>query len=322
MTILNPGLCATIQDLGRPYWLAYGVPSGGAADTLSHRLANYLIGNSANAATIEVTGGFSAQVEDGVWLGFAGFGGQLWIDGRAVPPGGRSLYLPAGARLEIKPNVAGVFSYLSALGGWDVPQVLGSASNCLAAGFGGLEGRPLRVGDCLTASQSIYKQAHDKLWISPWFVRPEVFYTVGPPETLRVMPGPEWDFWPPAEQKNLFQTDWLLTPRRDRMGMRLQGNALSCPADSTMLSTGVTVGAVQVPPDGQPLILLADAQTTGGYPRIAQVIAADLPKIAQRPTASVVRFELCDLEEAEILFFAQERQLEHIRIALGTALAG
>ncbi len=140
---------ATVQDLGRPAWRSSGVPLSGAADVLSHHIANALVGNDDSAATLEVVGGgWKARVEQGGWAAHFGAGGTLWVDGVEAERG-RTLFLPTGAMLHIRATAEGNFSYFSTAGGWAVPEVLGSRSTCLAAGFGGLDGRPLQAGDAL-----------------------------------------------------------------------------------------------------------------------------------------------------------------------------
>lgn len=314
LQILQPGVLATIQDLGRPGWQSSGVPAGGASDTIAHRLANFLVGNPAGAATLEIAGsGWSARVEKGGRLSC--MNGNLYVD-RSQVPSGRSMYVSEGAILEIGFDANCMFSYLATPGGWDVPIVLDSASTCLSGGFGGFEGRRLQTGDCLCSKPDQEPTPRSGHWISSWYVQTAAFLTSGPADVVRVLPGAEWDWWSPEQQSAFLETDWKISSQRDRMGILLKGDALFGHPDKIMLSGGTTVGAIQVPHDGRPILLGVDAQTTGGYPRIAQVIAADLSRIAQWPTGGIVHFEQIALPEAEYLFLEQERQLARVQTSL------
>jgi biotin-dependent carboxylase-like uncharacterized protein len=316
LSILKPGLLATIQDLGRPASQAWGVPVGGAADTLSHRLANFLAGNPGEAATLEVAGGgWLARVEEGGWLGVTGAEGSLHINGQPAPCG-RTIYMSEGAVIGINPGESTLFSYLAVPGGWTVPIVLGSASTCLAAEFGGLGGRSMKAGDVLKGPTQARTAERAGCWVSPWRVKVADFYTGVPEDVMYVIPGPEWNWWQAEQQQAFGQLPWTISAQSDRMGIRLEGQPLLYDEQEPMLSSAVGAGAIQVPPDGCPIILMADAQTTGGYPRIGQVAAADLPKLSQRPTGSTLRFRLTDLFTAEQLLFEQEQQLGKVEIAL------
>lgn len=322
--IVSPGLLSTVQDLGRPDWRSSGVPLGGAVDTTSHRLANFLVGNEKDAATLEIAGGsFAAQVQRAGWLAVCGSGGQWSVDKKAMDFG-RLLFMPSGTTLEINPGPGSNYTYLAVPGGWDVPEVLGSKSTCLSAGFGGFEGRSLQNGDMLKSQDKINLTGQflpDNLWASPWFVGDLVFRNLStfgkPGSVIRVLSGPESNWWSAAQQEQFFKISFVISMQRDRMGVRLENSSsLRSPKERIMLSTAVSPGAVQVPPGGQPIILLADAQTTGGYPRIAQVIAVDIPRLAQIPTGQTIYFQKVTLEEAERLFFEQENLLQKIQLAL------
>ncbi|HRI59649.1 MAG TPA: biotin-dependent carboxyltransferase family protein [Saprospiraceae bacterium] len=332
--VLTPGLLTTVQDLGRPGWRSSGVPLSGAADTTSHRLANFLVGNEAGAASLEIAGGrFSAQTEQAGWLAAGGKGGQFLIDKKEMDYG-RLYFVPKGAMLEIRPGPESNYAYLAVPGGWDVPEVLGSKSTCLAAGFGGLDGRGLQKGDILKSVDSpdefgISDSAHSgKIWAGKWFVRDLPFRKLPSFEkfksVIRVLPGPESHWWSEVYQEEFFKTPFIISARRDRMGVRFdidQGAPTFQKLNTfgkleTMLSTAVGPGAIQMPPDGQPVALLADAQTTGGYPRIAQVIAVDIPRLAQIPSGQTVYFQKVTLEEAEQLFFEHENMMRKIQLAL------
>jgi len=329
--ILSPGPLTTVQDLGRPAWRSSGVPLSGATDVLSHSMANALLGNPDSDATLEIaSGGLRAQVEQGGWAAHCGAGGTLSVDG-VETESGRTLYLPDGAVLHIRATAEGNFSYLATAGGWEVPEVLGSRSTCLAAGFGGLEGRPLQAGDTLSSRMATHAaifSPKNHFWKSRWYAPPPTWQGGGP-VVIGALPGPEQDWWT-AEQRRFFEEKpFQVTPQRDRMGVRLlpvdmvQGSVAHLEgvphffkppqAAAAMLSTAVAPGTVQVPPDGCPIVLLADAQATGGYPRIGQVAAADLPLLAQVPTGQVIRFQIISEKEAERRLWAQRRRVAAVQ---------
>ncbi|MBV6440848.1 MAG: KipI antagonist [Saprospiraceae bacterium] len=324
--IITPGLLATVQDLGRPQWRSDGVPLGGAADAVSHRIANFLVGNKAGAATLEIAGGrFTAQVEQPGWLAVAGADGQFLTDEKEVGFG-RLVFAPNGASLDIRPGSGCNYAYLAVSGGWDVPEVLNSKSTCLAAGFGGWEGRVLRKGDVLSAADAPPESEmqgglqHESVRSSNWFAGNPFFRKMMTPGSrtivIRVLAGPEIHWWSETQQEQFFKTPFTVSARRDRMGVRLDAEDAVFGKTEIMLSTAVCPGAIQVPPDGHPFVLLADAQTTGGYPRIAQVIAVDIPRLVQIPPGQGVCFQKVTLEEAERLFFEQENMLQKIQLAL------
>jgi len=319
--VLTSGTLATVQDLGRLNWRSNGVPLGGAADTSSHRLANFLVKNDGSTATLEIAGGgFRAQVEEAGFFAVCGAGGQIFIDKKNVG-NGRLVFAPEGSEIEIRATQEGNYAYLAVAGGWDVPQVLGSRSTCLSASFGGLEGRGLRKGDELRSICPADEADSKKIWSSKWFVSDPTFRKLATfgklgSTAIRVLPGPEIHWWDAKEQEQFFTAPFVVSKQRDRMGVRLEAN-LTFRKSGTMLSTAVAPGTVQVPPNGQPIALLADAQTTGGYPRIAQVIAVDIPRLAQIPSGQTVYFQKVSLEEAERLFFEQENFFKKLQLAVG-----
>jgi antagonist of KipI len=307
---------ATVQDLGRDGWRSAGVPQGGAVDRRSHCAANWLLGNSEGAASIEWAGGgaLEARVLRGGWVAHMGRGSRLWVSG-GVQPSGRPCWVETGGTLALRPDPTGQYGYLAVRGGWDVPVVLGSRSTCLAAGFGGLAGRMLAPGDRLQAAA-----ARDLADFSPatnrWFVPEEAGVADDAP--IRVFPGPEADWWAAADRAVFAEVAFRISAQRSRMGLRLLPLAawgVAAP-QRQLLSTAVLPGTVQLPPDGQPIVLLADAQTTGGYPRIAQVAAADLDRLAQAPVNQTLRFQWVAFQEAAQMQHLRQRGLRRLRCAL------
>jgi len=312
----GPGLLATIQDMGRPQARGYGVPLSGAMDTHSHILANLLLGNAPEMATLECTGGkLDTIVEKGGHLALSGAGGVLYIDGRLVPAE-RAIGVPDGALLTIQPRPGGNFSYLSTTGGWEIAPVFGSASTYLAGGFGGHEGRALKKGDVLHAVLAL--DSPSKMEVEPWFFRPDGHSAprLETPLVISVLEGPEWACWSAEQQQFFLEKAVRISKDRSRQAVRMEGLSVLGHNFAEMYSTGVTPGAIQVPPGDDPAILMADAQTTGGFPRIAQVIAVDLPKIAQAKTGQAVSFRMVDLAEASRRLIEYELELERLRMAV------
>ncbi|MBP6897943.1 MAG: biotin-dependent carboxyltransferase [Pseudacidovorax sp.] len=319
----KPGLLASVQDLGREGHRQRGICPGGALDRAALAVANRLVGNACGAAGLELTmGNAELRFEASTRIALMGddFGARL--DGRALRPGW-SVPVQAGARLVLggvnaQAGKAGVRSWLAVAGGINVPQVLGSRSTDLKAGFGGLDGRALKKGDRLPLGASALSEAQRARPafgihpLDPWRDEGAAEPVCAlPPEDgvwpLRVMPGPEYAQFGAAARTQFWQAAWRITPQSNRMGSRLEGPALKRGHEVDMLSAGVVPGTIQVPPSGQPIVLMGDAQTTGGYPRIGVVIRADLWKLAQAPLGSRLRMVEVDAAAAARAWLALER---------------
>lgn len=329
LTVLRPGLLASVQDLGREGHRQLGVCPGGALDALALRLANRLVGNAAGAAGLELTlGACALRFEQDTRIALAGDDFDAQLDGEPVRPlwsqpvrAGQTLVLGGANRWRAK---AGVRSWLAVAGGIDVPLLLGSRSTDLKAGFGGLQGRALRKGDrlavgaCALSPAQLAQPAFGVRAPQDW---DEVAQPVGrdgrdAPTVLRVLPGPEAHQFDAATLARFHAAHWRITPQSNRMGSRLEGPMLKRLEEADMLSSAVIPGTVQVPPSGQPIILMGDAQTTGGYPRIAVVIRADLWKLAQAPLGGQLRMQAVDAAQALQAWQTQQRHLAQIETAL------
>lgn len=290
ITVEKPGLFTTIQDLGRPGYRGSGVPLSGAADPLSLQLANLLVGNDASAAALECTlVGPTLRFDRAVVVAVAGatFPG--------LPPA-RARHLPAGTVLELGHATVGCRGYLAIAGGIDVDPVLGSRSTLVVAGFGGGAGRALLTGDRLAVGSldGYSAPALDRLRRTA--VPVAALRTVSDgsgPCMVRVIPAPARD----ACDRSVWSRTFRVSSRSDRMGVRLDGLPVAAPAADGP-SVAVGPGTVQLPPDGRPIILLADAQTIGGYPVIGQVITADLPMVAQLRPGDAIGWCIVDRKEA------------------------
>ncbi|MBO9535041.1 biotin-dependent carboxyltransferase family protein [Herbaspirillum sp.] len=325
--ILQPGMLASVQDLGRPGYRRLGIHPGGALNPLALSTANLLVGNPVGAAGIEITMGaceIRFKTDTRIALGGDDIGATL--DGKPVAACW-SLPVRAGQILKLgigAPEAPGqaprqsMRTYLAVAGGIDVPPVLGSRSTDLKAHFGGHQGRALRRGDRLPLGDA--QQAAASVGGPAFGVRSPRWSGLGMHAgdssshvTLRVLPGPEFEQFTNAARQALWEHAWRVTPNSNRMGYRLEGAELKRKHGRDMLSHGVVPGTIQVPPSGQPIILLGDAQTTGGYPKIGVVIGADLWKLAQAPLNATLRLEPCTLPDALAAWEEQQRYLDSIR---------
>jgi antagonist of KipI len=305
LEVLEPGMLTTIQDAGRPDWTHLGVPVSGACDPWSLAVANLILDTDPGAAVVEMTlvGPTLAVVEGGrVAIAGADLGGRVRETGRRLLPG-RAHRLEASTTLEFPGPVdltAGARAYLAMPEGIDVPSVLGSASTCLSGAFGGMDGRPLRPGDRLVSRAGAVEQSDLEDGI--WSVADRFDPAIDPgSRTVRLVDGPHLGLLGRSVMDELLDNAWTVAPASDRVGLRLAGHDLTGGARGgwpEVVSHGVVWGAVQVPPDGAPIVLLADHQTVGGYPVVAVVIAADRPRLGQLRPGLPIRFERTDLATA------------------------
>lgn len=291
----SPGL--TLQDEGRFGWRRYGISTAGAMDRLALAVANSLVGNAAGTAALETTlGGCRLRVQDGpVLVGAGGPGVILTIDGRSIPEG-QSAEAEPGDLIELSPVRQGVYGYLAIAGGFDLPYQMGSRSTHRRSHLGPL---PVATGHML----KVFPKPETA---QPLVLLPPPAHTSGP---IRIMPGPQDDWFAEDALTRLTDKDWLIGRRSDRMGMFLEGENLS-PRQASMVSDGVMPGSIQVPPIGQPIVLMRDCQTAGGYPKIATVIFADLDRLAQMGPGKTVRFEIVSRAEAVAALKRQRDAIE------------
>jgi len=300
--VLAPGLLTTVQDLGRQGFGTMGVSPSGAADALSLRIGNLLVGNPAHAAALEMTllGG-AFQFPQGGVLALTGsdFGAtldekpvELWTSFEARP----------GQILRLGPTRSGARCYLCVRGGILVKDFLGSASTHLLSGLGGHEGRALRKGDELKIgelSTSFRKRTLAR----------KALERLRPRKVLRVTPGPQSDWFPASAQQTFYANTYRVAEESNRMGLRLDGPPIPEGAHGEMISEGVSLGAIQIAAGGLPIILFVEQQTTGGYAKIANVISSDLASLGQLRPRDEIRFERVHWERARALLIEQEKLL-------------
>jgi antagonist of KipI len=316
LLVETPGLLTTVQDLGRRGFQHLGVGPGGVMDPVSHRLANLLVGNPESAATLEITlAGPSLRFETDALIALGGADLAPTIEEQPVRLW-RPTLVRAGARLAFGAPRQGCRCYLALAGGFRLPRVMDSASTSLAAGFGGFQGRALKRGDRLDGVPcprerypSLWQRFDRGLqtclaldWFPAWYRELDFLRPAG----LRLIPGPQWPALTAEARRALLEDSFQVASNSDRMGIRLRGPRLALERPMEMLSAGVATGTLQLPPDGSPILLMADRQTTGGYPRLGELAGVDLAKAAQLCASDPVRFTAITLEAAQELLLARE----------------
>mgnify|MGYP003575297185 CR=1 FL=1 len=323
--ILKPGLLSTIQDLGRTQFLADAVPVSGAMDGLSARIANLVLGNPENAAVIEFTyHGAELLAETDLLVALSGEGSALYTEEQELPED-RPIFIPTGTRLFLKKN-DGSFSYLAVAGGWKIPEVLGSKSTYLQGGFGGLEGRRLREKDILKstgilspASNAIFKTLKGSASVAfPSWKAAKNEFLPAERKTIRVIPGREFTWFTADTLLDLLSKTFSVSPRCNRMAYELEGPQISRLNTQELLSSVVAPGTIQATGDGKLMLLMADCQITGGYPRILQVIAVDLPLCAQLKPRDEIYFEILGRKQAEKLYIQRELNVQQLAATIRT----
>jgi antagonist of KipI len=314
MQVLAPGLLGTLQDAGRRGYRHLGVGSAGAMDAYSHAIANLLVGNQARTPALEITmAGPRLRIGRALRIALCGADIVARCDGQDLP-GWRPIDLPAGSELTLGACRGGARAYLAVAGGFVVSPMLGSSSTDLRGGFGGLAGQALVSGDVLSVGDGISDV--DAIRIAPWWIDPAPDLDFASPAIIRMLPGHDATSAPGS----VFAHEWRVAAASNRQGLRLEGAAVQAADAHERISEPVAPGTVQLPPDGRPIVLLADAQTHGGYPRIGHAIVADRPRLAQLRPGDALRFVSCTAHEARRLHCEQQQRLARIALAIGTRL--
>ncbi len=307
--VANPGASSTIQDLGRYGYQDLGVPVSGVLDQLAARTANLLLGNPESAAVLECTviGPTLTVLRDAV-LAVTGADMAIRLNDTSLP-GWSRFPVRSGDTLQFKQVTKGCRTYLAVPGGFAVPLIMNSRSTCVTGGFGGLRGRPLPKGGTPAA------HGGPGSTVSELTLPPDLIPAYGDPTfRLRVVPGPQDGLFSREGLETLFQAEFRVSPKANRMGYRLEGpKVVRDPgAAQSIISEPSLPGTIQVPADGQPIILLVE-QTVGGYTKIATVISSDLPRVAQALPGHRVRFQPVSVEEAHRVLEEQEGLIRKIR---------
>ncbi|MFC8688653.1 biotin-dependent carboxyltransferase family protein [Brevibacillus porteri] len=324
--VVSPGLCTTVQDLGRYGFQRHGVNVGGAMDALAVQMVNMLVGNHRDEAVLELTmKGPTLLFQKDMLIAVCGGDLSPTINKKPVKSN-RAVWVKSGSILQFSHAKQGCRAYLAVAGGWDVPIVMRSRSTNLRAGFGGLAGRMLQAGDRLEhnppSSFSLYlaKQLEKKAGAAAfsymdWFI-PSSNFTHTRDSVVRVIRGDQFDDFTAESRQSFFEQAFQVTPQSDRMGYRLTGPTLALTSPLELISAAVTMGTIQVPPDGQPIILMADRQTIGGYPKIGYVATVDLPIIAQLRPGETMRFQEISLYDAQRALYERERTMHEIKLGM------
>lgn len=309
--MIQPGLLTTVQDLGRIGYQKYGVPTSGAMDQTALRAANLLLDNEEGLAGLEATAeGPTLRALLDLVVAIVGADMQPLVDGKPVECG-TAIGIRSGQILELQRARRGLRGYLAIAGGIDVPVMLGSRSTCLPAAFGGVHGRALCSGDRLPIGpvgrrpMALSGRRLPEGWVEP----------ISEVLTVRVILGPQEERFTPEGIRTFLSGSYRLTPQMDRMGARLHGPPIAHQSGADIISDSTPLGAVQVPPDGQPMILLADRQTTGGYAKIAVVVQEDIFRLCQATPGQVIRFCRISMPEACAAIRAYKGRFDALRQA-------
>jgi antagonist of KipI len=296
-------MLTTVQDCGRWGYQSRGVPVAGPMDPLAHRLANALVGNPRDAAALEITLlGPELEFQSERVLALCGADFDVTMDGKPAKPDA-AFVAAAGTRLKFGARRRGARAYLAVAGGIDVPPILGSRATHVISAMGGFEGRALRAGDRLPLGVAPRPQHAATPPPEPLVVLP------GRHAVVRILPGPQVERFSPDALSVLQSAPYVIAQNSDRMGFRLEGPRLTHSGGADIISDATPLGVLQVPASGQPILLMADRQTTGGYPKIATVISADLPVVAQLAPGDRLSFAICTPREALGALIVQERML-------------
>ena len=317
--ILSSGMMNSVQDLGRPGYLDQGIGRGGAMDRPALRIANLLVGNPEDAAGVEVAVfPFRLRFLEPAGYAVTGAGCRASLNGATLPPWWSGL-AGAGDELRLYPPGEGSRAYVAIAGGIDVPDVLRSRATDLKSVFGGLEGRALMRGDRLAVGSPFSPAGRTREQsIDPFHFRDSLGGIVGgAPLTLQIMPGAEFDVFTEEGRHAFLGGDFTVSADNNRQGVRLEGPQLSLARKLELLSHGIMPGTIQVPPSGQPVIQLAEANTCGGYPKIGHVIETDLWKLGQAPPGATIRFELIGRDAAVSAIREEELRMTRLANLLG-----
>ncbi|MCQ6567717.1 biotin-dependent carboxyltransferase family protein [Bacillus mycoides] len=318
--VLHAGMFTTVQDLGRFHYQQYGVPVGGAMDKGALRMINMLVGNEENEAGLEITiMGPKLLIKKTTLLAIGGADMEPLLNGERIPLW-RPILAEEGSMLCLGKAKSGCRAYVTFAGGINIDRTMGSKSTYIRAALGGIEGRMLKKGDYFqigtgaeVASRFIQNLQEEKRIKTKWAICNNALPKYKKHPILRVITDFEYDQFTEESIKSFFSKEYKVSNYADRMGYRLDGDVLNRVEEIEILSSPVTFGTIQVPNGGQPIILMADRQTTGGYPRIGNVISVDLPLLAQLKPGDYVTFEKITMEEAAQLYIKQETSMSLLK---------
>ena len=318
IVVLKPGMLSTFQDLGRFGQQHLGVSVAGAMDQRAHRLANLLVGNDPTLATLEITlTGPTLRFTKPCCLALCGADLSATLNGQPLVLN-RPIIVRAKDELSFGVRQHGTRAYLAVHGGFALTPVLGSTSTYLRSGMGGWHGRVLRRDDEIPLLRPLKNKGLEDLAMDLWSLK--IYLPAALAESrqafVRLIKGQQWDEFTPESCAALLTEPYRVSPDSERMGYRLQGAPLLMTMPRQMISEGTTFGTIQVPAGGQPIILMADRQTTGGYPKMADVASVDVPRLAQLGPGDMVSFKAISLEQAQALDVARAQAFATLADAL------
>ena len=304
--VLDGGPQTTVQDLGRPGYLRYGIPPSGPVDLVSFLLGNRLVGNPDTAAALECALiGPRLEMRGEAVMAVTGADMPVTVNGREIPRW-TPAHLRAGDVVKLAPSPRGARAYVAFSGGIDVPRRLGSRATYLRGALGGFQGRPLKKGDLV----NLGRPTTAPVQVGSRRVRPEMVPTFPDEVEVRVILGPQADRFTPEGIARFLGEPYEVTPQSDRMGTRLQGPAIAHARGHDIVSDGIPLGGIQVVGDGQPIVLLVDRQSTGGYTKVAAVCSFDVGKVGQAKPRQRLRFRALGVAEAHALLREERARLE------------
>ena len=318
ISVIKPGLLDSLQDSGRFGFSNWGINPGGSMDRFAGSMANLLVGNNENAAVLEIHfPGPQLLFEQNALIALTGADFSPMLNDELVPMW-QPIVVRKNTLLHFPKLNRGARCYLSVHGGFCSDTWLNSHSTHLKAGVGGFHGQALKKGDELqVGNSSVYFAGmlpEEKTFRAlPWRANVEMIYRF--PHEILILEGHEWDLLTTASRHNLLENNFMVHPSSDRMGYTIKGSRLDLKNNTELVSTGVDFGTLQLLPGGELIILMADHQTTGGYPRIGHVISAHLPKLAQLRPSDCIKFTLTDIEHAEELLLAQAKEIQILQHA-------
>jgi antagonist of KipI len=303
LTVLSPGFLTTVQDLGRDHYAHLGLSPSGAADTISLRLGNLLVGNAPNTAALEMTlVGATIVFNSPCAIALAGSDFGAALDGLAVPIW-QTVFVQSGQTLQCGSTASGARCYLCVQGGILTEKIMSSSSTHLQIALGGKQGRALRSGDTFEFN----RVGGIRRALS---VKPSALDYLFHQQPLRVTEGPQARLFATSERSLFLSSLYRVEEESNRMGLRLSGPPLTHTVREEMITEGISVGAIQIPPNGKPIILFVEHPTTGGYPKIANVISADMHRVGQLQPRNDVCFELVTVDAAVSLLHKREALLK------------
>lgn len=324
LRVIKPGLLTSVQDLGRYGHQKHGVIVSGAMDPVAHRIANLLVGNDESDPALEITLlGPTLDFGEDTLIAICGADLSPSV-GREPMPLWKPVLVKKGETLRFAGARFGTRAYLAVAGGFPLPEVMGSRSTYLRAGLGGFQGRALREGDELPigAPSRLARLLFGQLQscadeygfvAAEWGVAPELLPAYQEQPVIRALQGNQFELFSLESREAFFTRPFRVTPQSDRMGYRLEGPPLKLAETFELISEPVAFGTVQVPAEGNPIVLLADRQTTGGYPKIAHIATVDLPVMAQTKPGDILRFQEIGREDAELLYLEQESRIRQLK---------